>query len=109
MDRYIGDLAIHRVDYGTLQPYIRARLGAGTSPGTVNRDLAVARRILNLAARLWRDESDRPWMDTPPLIQMQRHPDKRAPYPLSFEEERLLFSELAGHLARMALFKVNTA
>jgi integrase len=108
MDPYIGDLPIHRVHYGTLQTYIRDRLSAGRSPGTVNRDLAVARRILNLAARLWRDESDRPWLDTPPLIQMQRHPDRRAPYPLSFEEERLLFSELAGHLAKMALFKVNT-
>jgi integrase len=31
-----------------------------------------------------------------------------APGPLSIEEERLLFSELAPHLARMALFKVNT-
>jgi integrase len=39
---------------------------------------------------------------------MQRENAKRGPYPLSFEEERLLFSELAGHLARMALFKVNT-
>jgi hypothetical protein len=37
--------------------------GAGISPGTINRDLAVARRILNPPARLWRDESDRPWLD----------------------------------------------
>jgi integrase len=42
------------------------------------------------------------------LIQMQRDPNKREPYPLSIEEQRLLFSELAGHLAKMALFKVNT-
>jgi integrase len=108
MDPYIGELPIHRVHHGTLQTYIRDRLKAGRSPGTVNRDLAVARRILNLCARLWRDESDRPWLDTAPLIQMQRHPDRRAPYPLSFGEERLLFSELAGHIARMAVFKVNT-
>ena len=39
---------------------------------------------------------------------MQRDPNKREPYPLSIEEQRLLFSELAGHLAKMALFKVNT-
>jgi integrase len=84
------------------------RLQAGISPGTINRDLAVVRRILNLAARLWRDEADRPWLTTPPLIQMQRHTDKREPYPLSIEEERLLFSELRSHLANMALFKVNT-
>jgi integrase len=38
----------------------------------------------------------------------QRHPHQRAPYPLSIEDEWLLFSELAGHLASMVLFKVNT-
>jgi len=108
LDPYIGTLTIQQVHYGTLQTFIRDRLKAGTSPGTVNRDLAVARRILNLCARLWRDESDRPWLDTAPLIQMQRHPEKRTPYPLSMEEQRLLISELAEHLARMALFKLNT-
>ena len=107
-DSYIGDLPVRRVHHGTLQPYVKDRLAAGKAPATVNRDLAVVRRILNLCARLWRDENDRPWLETAPLIQMQREIAKRGPYPLSFEEERLLFSELAGHLARMALFKVNT-
>ena len=93
--------------HDTLQSYIRSRLRDGISPGTINRDLAVVRRILNLAARLWRDEADRPWLTTAPLIQMLRHPNRREPYPLSIEEERLLFSELSGHLAGIALFKVN--
>jgi integrase len=78
------------------------------STSAVNRDLAVVRRILNLAARLWRDETDRPWLPVAPLIQMQRHPHAREPYPLSVAEQRLLFSELADHLASMARFKVNT-
>jgi hypothetical protein len=108
LDPYIGDLPLRRVHHDTLQAYVGCKLGAGISPGTINRDLAVVRRILNLSARLWRDESDRPWLDTSPLIQMQRHPNKREPYPLSIDEQRLLFSELAGHLAKMALFKVNT-
>jgi len=108
VDRFIGELPLRRVHHDTLQPFVRSRLQAGISPGTINRDLAVVRRILNLSARLWRDESDRPWLATPPLIQMQRHPHQRGPYPLSIEEERLLFSELDGHLANMALFKVNT-
>ena len=107
-DPYIGAMTLQQVHFGSLQTYIRDKLKAGKSPGTVNRDLAVVRRILNLCARLWRDEEDRPWLDTAPLIQMQRHPDKRTPYPLSMEEQRLLFSELTAHLSRMALFKVNT-
>ena len=108
LDPFIGERAVQRVHHDALQPFVRSRLEAGISPGTINRDLAVVRRILNLCARLWRDELDRPWLDTPPLIQMQRHPNKREPYPLSIDEQRLLFSELAGHLARLALFKVNT-
>ena len=102
IDPYIGELPLRRVHHDTLQSFVQARLKAGISPGTINRDLAVVRRILNLSARLWRDDSDRPWLDTAPLIQMQRHPNKRPPYPLSIEEERLLFSELDTHLARMA-------
>jgi integrase len=108
LDPFIGALSLQRVHHDTLDPYIRSRLDSGKSPGTVNRDLAVVRRILNLAARLWRDETDRPWLPVAPLIQMQRNPHARAPYPLSVAEQRLLFSELADHLASMALFKVNT-
>jgi integrase len=108
LDCFIGTLPLQRVHHDTFAPFIRSRLGNGRSPGTVNRDLAVVRRILNLAARLWRDETDRPWLTTAPLIQMLRHPHAREPYPLSVAEQRLLFSELGDHLAVMALFKVNT-
>ncbi len=34
--------------------------------------------------------------------------DRRAPYPLSWDEQRRFFQELPEHLATMALFKVNT-
>jgi integrase len=108
LDPFIGSLPLHRVHHESLRPYVRWRLEQGQSPGTINRELAVARRILNLAARLWRDARDRPWLASAPLIQMQRHPDRRTPYPLSPREQALLLSELAPHLARMALFKVNT-
>jgi len=32
----------------------------------------------------------------------------RKPYPLSWEEQSVLFAELPAHLQQMALFKVNT-
>jgi integrase len=108
LDPFIGLLPLRRVHHDTLTPYIRSRLANGRSPGTINRDLAVVRRILSLASRLWRDETDRPWLPIAPLIQMQRHPHQREPYPLSVAEQTLLFSELATHLVSMALFKVNT-
>ena len=34
--------------------------------------------------------------------------DARQPYPLSWDEQARLFQQLPAHLARMALFKVNT-
>jgi integrase len=108
LDQDIGQLPLSRVHQDSLGPHIRARLAEGRSPGTVNRDLAVVRRILNLAARAWRDERGLTWLETSPLIRMLPHENARQPYPLSWEEQRLLFQHLPAHLARMALFKVNT-
>ena len=66
------------------------------------------RRVLNLAARLWRDEYGLTWLETPPLIELPSTSDARKPYPLSWQEQALLFPLLPAHLQRMALFKVNT-
>ena len=70
------------------------------------------RRIPCLAARLWRDETDRPWLAVTPLIQMQRHPNRREPYPLAVTEQRLLFSELVNggiEYRRRSVISLNTA
>jgi len=75
---------------------------------TVNHALSVVRRILTLAARRWRDEQGQTWLDTPPLLTMLPLTDTRQPYPLSVDEQQRLFRELPVHLARMALFKVDT-
>ena len=48
------------------------------------------------------------WLETAPKIKLFSVKDSRAPYPLTQEEQSLLFQELPDHLARMALFKVNT-
>jgi len=108
LDSYVGDLPLSRIHQDSLGKFVQARLKANISPGTINRDLAVVRRILILAARAWRDESGHTWLETAPLLRMLPHENARQPYPLSWDEQRLLFSELDGHLAHMALFKVNT-
>jgi integrase len=108
LDPYIGELPLEKVHLGTLQPFIEARRKQGIKSTSINYALAVVRRILNLAARLWRDDNGLTWLDTPPLIQMLPVTDARKPYPLSWEEQRMLFQRLPGHLARMCLFKVNT-
>ena len=108
LDPFIGSLALKRVHQGTLEPFIRWRRERKNSGGTINRDLAVVKRILNLASRYWRDESDQPWIATAPMLPRLRLLRQREPYPLSVAEQRLLFSELKEHLRTMALFKVNT-
>ena len=108
LDPYIGSLPLQQVHMGTVQAYIEDRQRQGISNGTLARDLAVVRRILNLAARLWRDEHGLTWLETAPLIQLPQSTDARKPYPLSWDEQRLLYEALPAHLQRMALFKVNT-
>ena len=55
LDPFIGDLNLQQVHSGTLSRYVEVR-SRKVKPGTIKRDLAVVRRILNLAARSWRDE-----------------------------------------------------
>ena len=45
---------------------------------------------------------------TAPKIKILPDTNKRAPYPLSWEEQQRLFRELPAYLADMALFAVNT-
>jgi hypothetical protein len=53
---FIGALPLQQIHRETLAPFVRARLDKGLSPDTVNRELAMVRRILNLASKVWRDE-----------------------------------------------------
>lgn len=66
------------------------------------------RHILNLAASEWLDEPNLTWLLAAPKIKLFDLTDARQPYPLSWDEQACLFAELPAHLARMALFKVNT-
>jgi integrase len=44
----------------------------------------------------------------PMLTKLEEKKSSRKPYPMSWEEQSILFAELPGHLQTMALFKVNT-
>ena len=101
-------MPIRQVHQGTLEKFIQSRRKKGLKANTINRDLAVVRRILNLATRLWRDESGLTWLETAPLLQMLDCDDARKSYPLNWDEQARLFERLPDHLKEMALFKVNT-
>ncbi len=93
---------------GTLQEFVAKRRKDGVKTKSINAALAVVRRILNLASSEWVDSRGMTWLETAPKIRLFPITDARQPYPLSQHEQALLFQELRRHLARMALFKVNT-
>ncbi len=110
VDPFIGDLALEEVHDETLRRFKEHRLNKdGVSVTTVNRSFEVVRRVLNLCARKWRHPNGMSWLETVPLIEMERNLDARKPYRLSWQEQALLFGELRSDPnAQMALFKVNT-
>jgi len=105
---WIGDVTLERLNIGTLQPWIESRQKLGNSVGTINHGLKVVRRILNLAATEWFDEYGQTWLQTAVKIRLLPDNNKRQPYPLNWDEQTKLFKALPEHLARMALFAVNT-
>jgi integrase len=108
LDAYIGDLALESVHMGTLQTFIKTRREEGVKNRTINYALQTVRHILNLAAMEWIDEHDLTWLVTSPRIKLLPQLDARKPNPLSWAQQEKLFNELPDHLAKMALFKVNT-
>lgn len=124
LDPLIGDLPLNLIHDGTLASFIKAskyvitvRHENGVAIETkrlrkhksINLALSVVRRILNLCARKWRDDKNGlTWLETAPLISFLETSDQRKAYPLSWQEQKALISELPSHLAAMALFNVNT-
>lgn len=105
---HIGELPPEQVHDRTLEPFVSQRIAAGASATTINRSLEVVRTILNRAARSYRDDIGRPSMtNVAPLISMLPE-SRRAPYPITWDEQDRLFPKLPPHLQRMAIFGVNT-
>ncbi len=93
---------------GTLGPYIDHGRKVGWKSRTINMPMEVVRRILNLAAGEWLDENGLTWLQSAPKIRLLPRSDAQAPYPLTWEEQKRLFSLLPHYLRQMCLFAVNT-
>mgnify|MGYP000726978623 FL=1 len=88
---HIGHLQLNQVHDGTLAPYVAKRLAQGRSHKTVNSGLGIVRRILNLAAKSWRDENGMTWLEHAPAITMlPLVGHQREPQPLSWGQQRKL-------------------
>ncbi len=105
---FIGNLTLEQVHNGTLLPFVNARQAIGRKTKTINNALEVVRHILNLATNQWIDENGLTWMQATSQVKLLPVHDARDPYPLSWDEQVLLFNKLPEHLRLMAIFKVNT-
>lgn len=109
LDPFIGDLPLDRIHDGTVEDYVKHRRAEGVTNRTINIALQRVTRVLRLAATRWRDEFGMTWLSTPPVLTMTNEKaTAREPYPLSWEEQRHLFSFLPEHVRKMAMYKVNT-
>ena len=89
--QFIGHLQLHQVHDSTLAPFTSARLAAGRAHKAINLALGVVRRILNLAATSWRDESGKTWLEQAPkitLLPLVGH--QREPKPITWGQQRTL-------------------
>ena len=105
----IGHLPIRQIHDGALAPHVEKRLAAGRAHKTVNLELAIVRRVLNLCATTWRDEAGLTWLEQAPritLLPLTGH--QREPRPIGWQEQDRLLPRLPDHLARMTLFTLNT-
>lgn len=105
---FIGSEPLRNIHMGTLQNFIKSRQKENVKNSTINHALQVVRHIMNLASGEWIDENGLTWLENPPKIKLQQKNNIRKPSPLTWEEQRELFSHLPSHLSSMALFKVNT-
>ena len=108
IDEFIGSLPLENVHMGTLRPYIEKAKRQGLKNRTINMPLEVVRHILNLAAGEWLDENGLTWLRSAPKIRLLPRSDARDPYPLSWDEQEMLFDALPEYLRMMCLFTVNT-
>jgi len=107
VDPYIGDKPLEQVHNDTLAQFKKDRQAKGIKAATINRDIDVVRRVLNLSARMWRHPNGMTYLSTAPLLTHVKG-EGRKPYPLSWEEQRRFLQELPPHLESLALFDLNT-
>jgi integrase len=106
---YIGQYTLDQIHDGTLEAFVRERKARGLANKTINLGLTLVRRMLNLAARKWRDDNGKTWLETPPLLTLlPLIGHQREPRPITWAEQRELIPRLPDHLARMVLFDLNT-
>jgi integrase len=107
MDPFIGHLPLSRISDASFDDYRLAQ--KHVSIRTRNQKLALAGRVLKLAATVWCfTDTNLTWLNRAPEILTEGGHRARVPYPLNVQEQQLLLSELDSDAVQMATFAINT-
>lgn len=101
LDQHLNDSLIDEINKTLIDKIKAAKKNGGASNGTVNRNLALIRSVLNMAKNEWE------WLDSVPNIKLFPEPMIRIRWLSHGEADRLL-SELPEHLKAMAKFSLAT-
>lgn len=107
---FVGQLEIVAVHDGSLAPFVSAEQARGLAPKSINNALGVVSAVLNRAAKVWRDDAGRPWLQQAPprITYLPVQGRQKKPYPLSWAEQDRLVAAMPRHLADASLYAVNT-
>lgn len=95
---------ISEISATLIEEYIQSRLAVGIGPATVNRDLAVLRRMLKLAQRK-RFITHNPFIEIE-FLEERKH--RRKPYILSHKEEEALLAVASPQIRAVATVILET-
>ena len=101
---HFGDVRLSDISSQRIDEFKDARLAAKVRAATVNRDCAVLRCILKIAARK-RLITSTPFCD---VEMLEERKDRRQPHILTFDEEKRLLATAAEHVRVLAILILET-
>ncbi len=80
LKKFFGSYTLAEINPALIDDFKQMRKAKGVKPATINRQLSIMRRMLNLAKKRWL------WIKEVPPIEMEPKADKKRTRHLSFEE-----------------------
>jgi hypothetical protein len=104
INHFRGGIRLSQVTTEGIEEFKQARLRSGVGPASVNRDLAVLRRMLKLAKQR-RLITENP-VDEAEFLEERKH--RRQPHILTFDEQIVLLSVAPPHIRMLTVLLTET-
>ena len=100
---FFGEMPLTHIRAASINQYKALRRQEGASPGTINREVALAKHAFNLAVKEWEWVSENPVLK----VSMEKEPPSRDRW-LTYEEERDLLGAVPRWLEEIVVYAVET-